>query len=315
MRMRIVEHKISVAGILSGLVIGMILPLSLFVNDAAGGGPGPTCSPCEYWSYTLGRCTGCETDCPGCHWCDGSIPRCKSLCLSSECKSCDRCVRCKICGDDPNKFCCNGHCCNRALCEECVGGQCLPCGGDANKACCNGTSYDKRTQKCCRDTSPGYICDINKICCNGSCCDPPKCCDNGVCKGPKCDNCHCYDRNFDECLHYATDPCGTPCSTTMCIHNELSTATCDYHSDSNCPSKCTAEVQATGTGCWQTVYRCPCPGGTVNWHQFVTFYTGCPTCTGWNPGGDSCLTDSCSGLLVAGPLEHGALWDCTGTCP
>jgi hypothetical protein len=223
--------------------------------------------------------------------------------------------------------CCSPTSCNNNTCcppeqpighgyVQCVSGWCPLCCPSAEPEYCDGYGcYDSST--CERVCENGLVKDCGgdpkRICCNGTCCDPPKCCDNGVCKDPMCDNCHLYSRTFNECLHYATDQNGTPCSTDMCISNVLIIATCDIH-DSNCPSKCTAKMQAAGTGCMQSVYICPCAGGYVDWHQFVTIYTCCGTCTGWNPGGDSCLADFCVGALI-GTFPHGALWDCTGTCP
>ena len=301
------------------LFIDMILLMTVFVYDSLGVGPQILCSPCDAFDYdycTLSwRCMGPIADCSKCFGCDTSNPGNPQLvakCKTSDCKYCDygsgqcgeKCAGCPS-GCDPN------------LCLTCDGnGSCIVCGGDANKACCNGQCYDVRTHQCCQDTSTPYICDLNSTCCNGECCpNATKCCVNGECKDPICDNCHCYDRTFNECFHWATDPNGAPCYTTGCIHNEMSTATCDFHDNAPSCSKCTAQVQATGTACWQTVYAGPCSGGQVNWQSFVTFYTGCPTCTAWDPGGDACLTDSCEGVQVGFPMEHGALWNCTGTCP
>ena len=312
------RQPLFVKSVISYSIVFMVLLTGTFVNDAFGIG---SCNGlCQHREYIGGEwiCISCESS-----WCEQS-------CIND-----DRCGAqprpcCLTCGGDPNKHCCAGaiRCCRNTV-EGCCNSQCYNVATqkccldsanhyicDINEGCCNGQCYDVSTQKCCGDTGQGYICGINESCCNGQCCEYQKCCDNGVCKGPICDNCHDYDRTFDECFHWATDPCGTPCSTTLCIHNVLSTATCDYHSDTTCPSKCTAQVQATGTGCWQTVYRRACPGGVVDWHQFVTLYTDCPTCTGWDPGGDSCLTNVCNdGVQVGPPMEHGALWRCTGTCP
>lgn len=85
---------------------------------------------------------------------------------------------------DPDKFYCNGNCCNPNNCETCVGSQCLPCGGRPYEACCGGQCYDTRTQKCCTSLFGNeHICNINKTCClTGICCDPDKiCCNNATC--------------------------------------------------------------------------------------------------------------------------------------
>ena len=129
----------SAAGILIGLLMWMFLLPEGFVDDAAGGGPGIVCPPCQEWGWDgfVFRCMGCEADCPGCAWCDSSIPQCKSLCLPSECKTCNICVNCKVCGNDPNKFCCSGT----------PSGHCCPTG----TTCCNGSCCDPNNYEICKN--------------------------------------------------------------------------------------------------------------------------------------------------------------------
>ncbi len=295
-------------------------------------------------------CAAAEaTICPPCppNICCRAVPWpvCWEGCDADNCESCVF-GSCLECGGYPNQVCCGTtipnyrECCTELNCWRCQGDQCkyicdtnhVCCANDCcphGQPCCdNITCYDPNTYHCC-DYENGKICENDEtccaddccdneteICCNGVCCDKAtKCCVNGECKDPICDNCHCYDRTLDECLHLTTDQNGTPCSMILCIHNELSSATCDYHSENavSC-SRCTAEVQPTGTACWQTIYAYPCPGGVVDWHTFATFYVGCPLCLPATYR-DSCLTDSCTeGEPVGEPLERGDLWDCTGTC-
>ena len=90
------------------------------------------------------------------------------------------CIECTISDSNP-VFCPNGHwasptakitvnsdptcasCCNTALCETCVGGECKVCGGDTNKKCC----YP--------DDGINHCCKSSETCCNGSCCNTEGC--------------------------------------------------------------------------------------------------------------------------------------------
>jgi len=244
------------------------LLLSPFVDDAVGGGPGPTCSPCEYWGWDgfVFRCKGCEADCPGCSWCDSSIPRCKSICLPSECKTCNICVNCKVCGNDPNRFCCNGLCCDPRRCEDCnaTTHRCQPCGGVTGAHCCdNGPAGHEH-----------YCCDKGKTCCNGNCCDPCQCQDCNLttgackskCKPENCETCdgsgHCIVCNGDpkKCCHPLDHTCKQCCKNAT-------TGNCEGHnSDCGCDpigwADCTGSIKEWTIGqtrfCWSECGGTPC---------------------------------------------------------
>ncbi len=97
-----------------------------------------------------------------------------------------------------------------------------------------------------------------------------------------CDNCHTLSDNLYECYHLETDPNSTPCSTTKCIQNILTSATCDYKGDDwPCrKSRCdTTFLYPLEPGeIIQIVHQTSCPGGTVDWEIWYKIYEGCTGC-------------------------------------
>jgi hypothetical protein len=196
--------------------------------------------------------------------------------------------------------------------ETCCGDDCCPEG----QLCCAGTCYDPSTQKCCLDPNI-TVCDINEICCNGTCCDPNECCIDGICVEPICDNCHPINDTAFECGHYEWS---TTCASNWCIIDVLDTATCDFHPDSQCPSKCAVEVapgEPPPPAVWQ--YQvilnspiCMTGGEPVEYHDWNTIYFGCETCS-TETYKTACETFGCPGNIVDS-ARRGTKMICAGTC-
>jgi hypothetical protein len=202
------------------IAIGMIVLLTVIVDNALG--YGPTCGPCDFydWDGYWWRCAGCVVDCGSCYDCNTSTtpPSCEYRCNALECKHCFDCAE----G-------CRSYC-YPSECKTCDGnGNCVVCGGiDPNMVCCYGECYDIRTQRCCTETSPPHICDINESCCNGTCCPPNKCCDSPevgppYCK-PKCDP--------DKPCYFQWPPVETP--RTGCRNPDPEDKSCDIVEGSIC---------------------------------------------------------------------------------
>ncbi len=159
--------------LLSGLVIGMVLTLGVFVNDARGTG---CTGPCQQlvWDGNKWNCVGCDSDC-------------ERTCINNVCK---------MCGGDSNKRCCDddagSHCC--PLGKSCCGNS--ECYDPVTQGCCNGTPYDLATQKCCCNGTPYPKCKLTD---GEVCADPcghyPPC--NWRCTYMTGDNClGVYSREY-----------------------------------------------------------------------------------------------------------------------
>ena len=129
------------------------------------------------------------------------------------------CIECTISDSNP-VFCPNGHwasptakitvnsdptcasCCDTALCETCVGGECKVCGGDTNKHCCY---PEDGINHCCNQSLVEP-----ETCCNGSCCKTLLCetCVDGSCKVCDPHRLNCCD-SFDcyHCVNAICKPC------------------------------------------------------------------------------------------------------------
>ncbi len=243
-----------------------------------------------------------------------------------------------------NEICCKGDCCDSGM--ACCDGTCYDpltqgcCDGTAynlsTQGCCDGTVYNlstqgccdnltvytKATEKCCSEGT-GHTCQkspVDKICCNGSCCTPPECCDNGACvNAPICDNCQSVSDSQDECGHPAGAPTGSPCNSTVCIKNTIDTASCTYHSNNPCPTRCKTETANP----WapevdqKTYNNTSCSSApTVSWSVWhLLYYSDCSTCTAQTPPYTiACTTSSCSGGVLWLQRTQGSSQVC-GTCP
>jgi hypothetical protein len=121
-----------------------------------------TCTPtgceCQAQCGCGGRtCSGCCV-CSGCSCVPGSsCPACKS-CVGCSCECTSECCEDSDCGPPGCWNCVSCGCeyqCDPDKCETCVDGSCQVCGGDPNKFCCDGSCCDPVTQVCC----DGSCCD------------------------------------------------------------------------------------------------------------------------------------------------------------
>ena len=268
------------------LAIGMIVLLTVIVDDAFGSGP--TCSsPCAIYSFDY--CTGswgCQ-GCDSCSHCNTSTATCVYDCKPI-CMDCNSIANPSGCGGIITG--CTSYLCSPEKCETCDGhGLCKVCGGDPNKACCNGTCYDTRTQKCCDEFSPPHICLKEKVCCEGGCC--PKdysCCGSVACCSP------------DQCCD--SPEVGPPYCKPKCTN----TAQCDYGTLPTIPPlfTCANIDPGAGGGCEDYIEGEIC-NYVVNIH--VNCDAKCASCA---PG---CLTHS-GGLGAAGVCATITTCKCVETC-
>ncbi len=145
--------------------------------ECPGSPPGP-CYGCEggVWvpvcAYYQICCSGscCTGDCCDQKTCyNSSWTKCCGSGTGATCpKSASCCDGGKSCPDSNTHFCCNygtgqtcpngetccnnpeKPCCNPALCESCIDGQCKVCGGDPAKVCCNGQCKTNTGTNTCR---------------------------------------------------------------------------------------------------------------------------------------------------------------------
>jgi hypothetical protein len=283
----------------------------------------PTCPSCEQWSYYWNQCVGVNCGGGSCVWCAGGSCQ---LCGGNPEKCCPdipgwACVdKCGGSGGPccaaEGKFCCTGGsgsaCCNPGV-QGCCDGQCYD---KDTQECCGGQVYNKATHKCCEEGSNKWVCEIDKECCNGSCCPEGQCCVNGECKDPICDNCHSISDTAYECGHYESS---TTCASDFCIIEVLDTATCDYHPNSTCPSKCNVEAVVGQPAVLQRKVNlnspiCMTGGQPVQYHVWHQIYYGCGTCSAEPPWRTACETFGCPGE-VEYSVPRGAKTACAGTCP
>lgn len=175
-------------------------------------------------------------------------------------------------------------------------GDSTDCGGAAggaagdcptNNPTCGGVAYDPVTEGCCN----GVIFDLAT----------EVCCDNEVESGqscPRCDNPHTLNMKIFECYHLQSDTNGTPCSTTKVIENILVSATCDFHPTATGSKNCNVKV-GEGVELVQIYHKnVSCPGGNVNWQDWITIYIGCGSECGpssESPYQVSCVTSPTTG--------------------
>lgn len=126
---------------------------------------------------------------------------------------------------------------------------------------------------------------------------------------PRCDNCQPVQDSLYECLHYAGDPNGTPCSTTACIENTLDSASCQFHAANTGTANCNTDT-TTGPEIVQVVRQSDCPGGTVHWTNWRTLYFGCGSTCDPSPWEKACETNSCTGTITMGPYNRGQKKKC-----
>lgn len=134
-------------------------------------------------------------------------------------------------------------------------------------------------------------------------------CQDSAKKKPRCDNCHAVTATLYECHHWADDPDGTDCSRSLCIENQLDSATCDFHDDRSGKPQCDNKV-VTGAEVVQRIRTASCPGGTVSWVTWITIYSGCDDECKANTWLKACETSSCDGTLKRGPFNRGEKKKC-----
>ncbi|MHB9069208.1 MAG: hypothetical protein ACYC54_02450 [Sedimentisphaerales bacterium] len=108
------------------IVSAVIVLLSVGERLAVGSGSWP-CPPCQtrIGGVCVRNCSGscCDSSCCSsaeCKSCTGGS--CVSDCDPADCESCVG-GSCEVCGGDPDKFCCNGSCCDNGKC--CTSGSCV----------------------------------------------------------------------------------------------------------------------------------------------------------------------------------------------
>ena len=153
------------------LLFGLSIPA---IACCEGEPPGnPDCYKCEDGAWVLKDWAECGTD----SHCTGD---CHGDCVDCECEDDDtECTGCDVCEDG-----------------ECV----WDCPQDYS--CCDTTCYDPDVKKCCTDSVPYYLCNLDQICCYGICCEAqccwyfsngtlvPYCCESGgICCIDECLTC------------------------------------------------------------------------------------------------------------------------------
>lgn len=102
-----------------------------------GGTESVNCLECTISAYAPVFCPNGVWASPTAKITVNSDPTCASCCDTALCETCVG-GECKVCGGDPNKTCCYGNCCNKKSCEECndITHSCEVCGGRPGEDCC-----------------------------------------------------------------------------------------------------------------------------------------------------------------------------------
>jgi len=189
-----------------------------------------------------------------------------------------------------------------------VGRQCCGKGSDCclpGEICCE--EQCGLTGACCIFATGACI-ETTAYCClaqggeyqgDGTVCSPSDLC------MPKCDNCQTFSRTFGECYHENNWPNGTPCSTNLCIHTQILTASCVFHPDRIGPPHCDTRTDVTLPKYVQYYLVPPggCPAQNLQWNTFFQQYVGCGTeCNASPPFEEACVIPQCSGSIQTGPI-------------
>jgi hypothetical protein len=126
---------------------------------------------------------------------------------------------------------------------------------------------------------------------------------------PRCELCAARNAVLAECHHFANDPDGTPCSTTLCINNTLDSASCQSFPDRKGAPDCDTKVDRGGEVV-QRIITADCPGGNVNFTPWQTIVSGCGTDCRSAVYEKACETELCEGPLLRGPFDRGVRKKC-----
>ena len=187
----------------------------------------------------------------------------------------------------PGDLCCDGACGPKGACCDFDAGSCR----ETTQACCDasGDAYLGAGTKC----QPGDLCR------------------------PACENCQTVQDDFFECGHFTPDP-AEECSPAFCIHNELSTASCESFPYRAGPPDCRTFDTGIAGEVVQSLYDQPVPtactpSSTGGYHLWKKIYSGCGTSCGERSYFVRCDTTPCTGNPIS-TRRLGTILSCSG-CP